>query len=96
MERGTERERAAVRERWVRLERRRAAATRLLRGLTIAGTGALLLLVAAATEVCFATVGGGVVDCTSAGSPAVAAASVAVGALAIGSGMWTCRNALRG
>ena len=96
MERGTERERTAVRERWTAMERRRARATRLLAGLVLVGTGATLLLLAVAREACFTTARGGIIDCTPLTGPPFGLGLLLLGAVALGFGFAKCRAAFRG
>lgn len=96
MERGTDWEREAVRDRWTAMERRRARATRLLSGLTLAAGGGVFLLVAAATEVCYARMGGGIVDCAPVTPEPRALVFLLLGVVALAVGTWNCWAALRG
>ena len=95
MERGTERERTAVRERWTAMERRRARASRLLAGLVLVGTGAILVLLAVARETCFTTARGGIIDCTPLTGPPFGLGLLLAGTVALGLGLVKCRAAFR-
>lgn len=95
MERGTDREWTAVRERWAALERRRASVTRLLGGFSLVSGGVVLLLLAAAQEVCFTTAEGGVIDCAPAMGLPLATALALFGVAAVGCGLWTCWTTFR-
>jgi hypothetical protein len=64
MERGTDREAAAVRARWTALEARRRRTNRLLAGVLGIGAGLLLVLFSLATRVCLFTPGGVASQCT--------------------------------
>jgi len=95
MERGTDREREAVRERWVELERQRARADRFVYGAALLGAGVLLLLLSVPGEACVH--GGGVAGaaCTAVEAPAVLeAVLVALGVAAVVGGVRLCRGAL--
>ncbi|WP_435177564.1 hypothetical protein [Halorussus sp. AFM4] len=95
MERGTERERTAVRERWTAMERRRARASRLLAGLVLLGTGVILVLLAVARETCFTTARGGIVDCTPLAGPPFGLGLLLLGVVALGFGLAKCRAVFR-
>ncbi|PSQ09553.1 hypothetical protein BRC93_12515 [Halobacteriales archaeon QS_5_70_15] len=71
VERVTDREREAVRERWAELERRRAVADRLVAGIVLLGVGTLLVLPSVPGEACVH--GGGVAGaaCTAVGGPVI-------------------------
>ncbi|WP_158055436.1 hypothetical protein [Halorussus halophilus] len=90
MERGTEWERSAVRERWAAMERKQALATRLLGGLCLVGAGVVLLLLGVAREVCFVTARGGVIDCTPMTRPFVSGLLVLLGVVVLSWGFWNC------
>ncbi|WP_247009993.1 hypothetical protein [Halorientalis litorea] len=90
MERGTEREREALRKRWDELAARRRATTRFLRGLAAAVVGLVVLLLAAGSEVCLFTPGGASRACTPVGSAPATLAFGVVGSLALGAGLWVC------
>lgn len=95
MERGTEREREAVRERWAALERQQASATRLLGGLTLVSGGVAVLLLAAVTDVCDTAPEGAVVGCTSVVRSPIAVALALVGVAAFAAGARACLLAIR-
>jgi len=94
MERGTEWEQQAVRERWTAMERKRATVTRLLSGLMAIGGAIVLLLLAAATEVCFTTVRGGIVGCTPVTQSVVAILMGLLGVVTLSAGVWACWTVL--
>ena len=96
MERGTEGERRAVRERWAAMERKRASATRLLGGLTLVGVGLTLVVLAAANDVCFVTARGGITGCEPMGRPALGILFAILGTLALVGGLWNCWSVFRG
>jgi hypothetical protein len=91
VERGTDRELEAVRERWAAMERERALADRLVYGAALLGAGALLLVLSVPAEACVH--GGGVAGavCTAIEGPAaVERALVVAGAAALVAGSWLC------
>lgn len=63
MERGTEWERQAVEDRWAAMEQKKSKATRQLWDMTIIGLGILLLVLGLSQEVCYNTIGGGLIEC---------------------------------
>jgi hypothetical protein len=97
MERGTERERAAVRARWAALERRERRARRLLVGTALLATAPVLLLLVAAmpTEACVAAAGARTCRIVAPGAPGLVAL-VVVTAAATAVGGWLCGSALEG
>lgn len=68
MERGTDREREAVRERWAALEQNRRRADGLVAGLALCFAGAVLVLLASGTRICLAAQGLPGVPCDGARS----------------------------
>lgn len=90
MERGTDREREAVRNRWRSMEERRVATNRLLVGLLAASTGLVLTFLAAAREACGFTIGGAARDCSAVGTVPTTALLGFLGVLALIYGAWTC------
>jgi len=94
MERGTDREREAVRQRWAAMERREQAATRLIEGTVLTLTGVVLLLLAAVPRAC-AGDGGFTPECVAVVSPSAALALGLLGPLAVAAGLWRCWRALR-
>ena len=95
MERGTDRERRAVRERWATLEQKRESVTRLLGGTTLAIAGVILLLLAVARDVCFTTMRGGTIACTPMTRAPAAVALSLLGVAALGAGLWIGWTAIR-
>ncbi len=95
MERGTDWEREAVRSRWEEMARRERAATRLLRGMAIAGCGLVLLLVAPVSEACLYRPGGFPFQCQPVGGYVSAVLLVALGGLAVSVGLRACWNVVR-
>lgn len=93
MERGTDWEREAVRARWAELAARERAATRLLRGLAVAGLGLVLLLGAPVTEACLYRPGGWAFRCEPVGGFVPAVLLVALGAFAVAAGLCACWHA---
>lgn len=99
MERGTEAERAAVRERWAALERTERRARQLLVATGLLATGALLTLlgVGLRNEVC-APVVGAMESCRAAGAAPLhlnllVLAGVTCGAAGLALGLWAVRDA---
>lgn len=93
MERGTEREREAVRERWTELERQRRAADRLAGGTALVLAGLVLTLFALPGSACLEQ-GPWVQGCTAI-VPAVTGAVLLVGGpVAILAGLWVCWRSL--
>jgi hypothetical protein len=91
MERGTDRETEALRERWAELDRERALADRLVYGAALVGVGVLLLLLSLPGEACIH--GGGVAGsaCSAVEAPpAVEAVLVVLGAVSLIAGAWLC------
>lgn len=97
MERGTERERAAVRARWAALERRERRARRLLLGTALLAAAPILLLLVAAvpTEACVAAAGTRPCRFVAPSAPGLVAL-VLVAAAATAAGGWLCGSALEG
>lgn len=95
MERGTEWEQQAVRERWNAMERSHAVGTRLLGGLVLILGGLLLLLLAVSNEVCFITARGGVINCAPMTVPPLGLVFAFLGVIVLGSGLWRCSTILR-
>lgn len=97
MERGTPGERAAVRERWAAIERRRRLATRLVASVFLLTGGVVALLVAGASGRQICLVGRGLpgVACDGIVPPTVAAPLVVLGAVAVGVGLWGCLRSVR-
>ncbi|GGN99809.1 MULTISPECIES: hypothetical protein [Haloarcula] len=89
MERGTDRERAAVRDRWEAMERQRTLTTDLLAGLSLVAAGAIVLGLAAARSVCETSLRGHVLGCTPLAGSESALLLVAVGVAALVAGL--CR-----
>lgn len=90
MERGTDWERQAVRERWAAMERREALVTRLLGGLSLIAGSVILLLLAVSRGVCFTFAGGGTIRCSPTTQPPVALVFGLLGVLALSGGVWAC------
>lgn len=90
MERGTEWEREAIRERWEAMERKQALTTRLLWGLTLAGGGFILLLLALSRDVCRYTIGGGKIRCTQVAQWPHELIFGPVGGIGLAIGIWIC------
>lgn len=95
MERGTEREREAVRERWAAIERHRTATTRLLEGLVAVLGGMVLSLWALTPELCSFTVGGASTRCTPVYPQPTATALGLLGVLVVAFGVYRCLTAIR-
>lgn len=94
MERGTEREREAVRERWAELERQRRAADHLAGGAALVLAGLVLTLWSLPANACLEQ-GPWVQGCTAI-VPAVTRLALLVGGpIAIVAGLWVCRRALQ-
>lgn len=96
MERGTERERTAVRDRWAAMERRRTRTTALLAGLSLAGAGTVVLALVAAGGVCETTLRGHVLGCSPLAAGHGVALLAALGGLALGLGLARCWRVVRG
>lgn len=91
MERGADWERAAVRERWARLERSRRAARRLLAGAAAVLAGLSVLLFGLVTEACL-SVGPWPHGCTAVVPPVTRLFLLSAGTVAILVGLrlgWT-------
>lgn len=95
MERGTDRERDAVRDQWRAMEARREAADRLLLGSVALFAGLSLLLVAVARETCLFTVGGATGECGAAPPQSTVLLFGLLGVLALGLGTRLCWTAGR-
>ncbi|WP_276273687.1 hypothetical protein [Haloarcula litorea] len=95
MERGTERERTAVRDRWAAMERRRARTTALLGGLSLAGAGTVVLALVAAGGVCETTLRGHVLGCSPLAAERSAVLLAVLGGLSLGIGLARCWRAVR-
>ena len=97
MERGTDREREALRERWAAMERDRELADRLVYGMALLGTGVLLLVLSVPSEACIHGDGVAGAVCTGVSGPAgVEAALVVLGAASLTGGSWLCWRAIGG
>lgn len=86
MERGTDREREAVRERWAALEQNRRRADGLVAGLALCFAGAVLVLLASGTRICLAAQGLPGVPCDGAVPLAAKVPLAALGGVALGAG----------
>lgn len=86
MERGTDREREAVRERWAALERNRHRADRLVGSLALCCTGAVLVLLASGTRICLAAPRLPGVPCDGVVPLAAKVPLAALGGVALGAG----------
>ena len=97
MERGTDREREALRERWAAMERDRELADRLVYGMALLGTGVLLLVLSVPAEACVHGDGVAGAVCTEVSGPAgVEAALVVLGVASLTGGSWLCWRAIGG
>ena len=97
MERGTDWELEALRERWDAMERDRELADRLVYGMALLGTGVLLLLLSVPARVCDHGDGVAGTICTAVEKPAVAEAILVIlGVATLVGGSWLCWRVLGG
>jgi hypothetical protein len=94
MERGTERERDAVRERWAELERRRRAAKRLRSGAVLVLGGLVVALWSLPSTACLEQ-GPWVHGCTDLLPRATRGVLLVGGSMATAAGLWLCVRAFR-
>ncbi|MFC7141103.1 hypothetical protein ACFQMA_14865 [Halosimplex aquaticum] len=93
MERGTDWERAAVRERWAEVARRERAARRLRTGAVLLLGGLVVTLTAVPGEACVEQ-GAWPHGCTAVVPAATRALLLAVGPAAVLAGLWVCWRTL--
>lgn len=94
MERGSEWEIEAVRSQWAAFEERRRVTTRLLTGIATSSFGAVLLMLAAASEVCMPRAEGANLWCKPVTSHPIAALMSLLGLLGLSVGLWLAGTAL--
>ncbi len=97
MERGTDGEREALRERWTAMERERELADRLVYGVALVGIGVLFLVLSVPAVACVHGDGVAGTVCTAVSGPAgVEAALVILGVASLTGGSWLCWRAVGG